>query len=181
MLAGDGRFPLDEIGRREAADGVDAVNRARERLEARGRLLRGSALDPVLVRDSLRCLDLCVTGLLDELDLGPEPAFLVRQSALQACFPVLVLCQQGEVRTAWSLFFGLFRQIAEAFGASLPLSWTSEVAEPAFVYLALDSPEARRRNRSALLSFQAALRERMLLGDLQPFASPGRSQVSPAA
>lgn len=178
MLAGDDRFPLDVISRMEADN---AVQRVRQRLEARGRALRGSSLDPVLVRDSLRCLDLCVTGLLQELDLDPEPAFLVRQSALQACFPVLVLCQQGELRAAWSLFFGLFRQIAEAFGANLPVSWISEVAEPGFVYLALDSAEARRRNRRALLSFQAALREQMLLGDLQPLGDPGPSRISPAA
>lgn len=183
MLAGDDRFPLDVIGRLEGADALAALKRARERLETRGRILRGSSLDPVMVRESLRCFDLCVASLLDGLDLDPEPAFLVRQSALQACFPVLVLCQQGELRAAWSLFFGLFRQIAEAFGASLPLSWSAEVAEPAFVYLALDSAEARRRSRSALLSFQAALREHMLLGDLQSRVTQRQplSRVPPAA
>ncbi len=162
---------------------ANAVHQAQERLETRGRILRGSSLDPSLVRESLRCFDQCVAGLLEGLDLEPEAAFLIRHSALQSCFPVLVLCQQGEIRAAWSLFFGLFRQIAEAFGASLPLSWISEVAERAFVYLALDSAEARRRHRRALLSFQAVLREHMVLGDLQPLAGQSRplSQASPAA
>lgn len=162
MLASDDRFPLEVLGRLEP---LGAVQQARERLEARGRLLRGSRLDPVEVRESLRCFDLCAAALLKDLDLDSEAAFLVRQSALQACFPVLVLCQQGEIQAAWGLFFGLFRQIAEAFGATLPLSWISEVAEPLFPYLVLDSPEARQRHRRALLAFQAVLREQMLLGD----------------
>jgi hypothetical protein len=183
MFPGDDRIMGAFNPMNAPTNATNAMLRAQERLETRGQILRGSCLDPILVRESLRCFDQCVAGLLEGLDVEPEAAFLIRQSALQSCFPVLVLCQQGEVRAAWSLFFGLFRQISEAFGASLPFSWISEVAERAFVYLSLDSAEARRRNRRALLSFQAVLREQMVLGDLQPLGERSRSlsQVSPAA
>jgi hypothetical protein len=134
---------------------------ARERLEARGRILRRGPLDPANVRETLRVID---RGLADlHGALGPEAAsdeqaFLIRQSVLQAAFPVLLLYQQGEPRAAWSLFLGLWRQIAEAFGVRTPLSWFSELGEAPVPYFAAgiaDTVEIQ----AALRVFQAALRE----------------------
>ncbi len=117
---------------------------ARERLEARGRVLRRGPLDPANVRETLRVIDRGLADLHSGLGpqaVGDEQAFLIRQSMLQAAFLVLLLYQQGEPRAAWSLFLGLWRQIAEAFGVRTPHSWFSELGEAPVPYLMADTAE----------------------------------------
>lgn len=154
---------------------------ARERLEARGRLLRRGPLDPANVRETLRVIDRGLADLhggLGPQAVGDEQAFLIRQSVLQAAFPVLLLYQQGEPRAAWSLFLGLWRQIAEAFGVRTPHSWFSELGEAPVPYLMADTAEIQ----AALRAFQGALRERE-----RPFRTPAATEqlhlrlVAPAA
>lgn len=132
--------------------------RTRERLEARGRVLRQGPLDPANVRETLRVIDRGLADLHGGLGpeaVGDEQAFLIRQSVLQAAFPVLFLYQQGEPGAAWSLFLGLWRQIAEAFGVRTPYSWFSELGEASAPYLAADTAQIQ----AALRAFQSALRD----------------------
>lgn len=100
-------------------------------------------------------MDRCLADLNGALDLDAEMALLVRQSVLQGAFPVLLLYQQGEPRAAWRLFLGLWRQIAEAFGGQVPLTWMAEVAEPVLPYLSFDPAWVRSR----LAAFQAVVLE----------------------
>jgi hypothetical protein len=156
-----------------------ALVKAQERLAARGRILCRGPLDQTSVRESLLVIDLGLADLHRGLGpgvVGEEQAFLIRQSVLQAAFPVLLLYQQGEPRAAWSLFLGLWRQIAEAFGVRTPYSWLSELGEAPAPYLAVDATQIQ----AALRAFQGALRE-------EPARGAGRVEqlrlrlVAPAA
>jgi transcriptional regulator with XRE-family HTH domain len=116
-----------------------ALSAVGSRLEARGRKLRRSAaLDLGMVREFVRLLDQCFGELNRAAGIEDEQDALIRRSALQGSFPVLVFQRSGEGEFAASFLVETWRRTAETFGALLPLDWPQEVAEAATPYCAFE-------------------------------------------
>ncbi len=111
----------------------DALAGLRSRLElGPGAVHRLSESDPAAIREFVRLLDRCLSDLHRSAGLEGDRSALVRQSVLQAAFPVLVYCRRRLPYLAADHLIRLWLQVTEAFGVlGAALSLAQSVSEGA--------------------------------------------------